>query len=393
MHASRVRSGLVIGEIALALTLLVGAGLVLQSFAKMMSLDLGIQSEHAVALRLTLPARYVDSAQSPFYRELQQRLSAVPGVSSVSASDRAPTQAGGVSTGIRLIERPEASASRPLMSNVSAIIPGYFRTLGMRLIAGRDITWNEPQMVAIVNEAAAARFWPGSAAIGKHIGFGARATDSGFVVIGVVSNVRRNDDITVTEQPMTYIPLQSAASVVRSMMVIVRSTLTTEAVVNVAKRAVHDVDETLPMYDVRTVEAIVDEAMIQPRFNTMLLAAFAALALVLAIVGIYGVVSHSVAQRRQELGVRVALGAQPRDVFRLVVREGATLAGAGVVIGLAASWFLTPVLRSWLYEVAPGDPITFLGVAALLVTIALVATAIPARRATKVDPVIAMRAE
>ena len=141
------------------------------------------------------------------------------------------------------------------------------------------------------------------------------------------------------------------------------------------------------------MEEIVGDAVVQPRLNATLLGAFAALALLLAVVGIYGVVSYSVAQRRQEIGVRVALGAQPSDVFRLVVRQGAFLATAGVAIGLLASWILTPVLRSWLYEIEPGDPLTFIGVAAILVAIALLATAIPARRATKVDPVLAMRAE
>jgi len=377
----------------LALVLLVGAGLVLQSFRKMTNIDLGIRTDHAVALRLTLPSRYVDSAESPFYRELQRRLLAVPGVTSVSAADRAPAQSGGISTDIRLVERPEANAAGSLMSRVTAVVPDYFRTMGIALIKGRDVTWSEPQQVAVVNAAAASRFWPGSDPLGKHIGFGRRHSDSGFVVVGVVSNVRRDDNITVAEEPMVYIPLSSATGVVRSMVVVVRSPLGTPAIVSAAKRTVHDMDATLPLYDIRTVDDIVGDAIAQPRLNSMLLGAFAALALLLAIVGIYGVVSHSVAQRRQELGVRLALGAQPADVFRLVVRQGAVLAAAGVFVGLAGSWLLTPVLRSWLYEIEPGDPFTFVGVAAVLVAIALVATAIPARRATKVDPVLAMRAE
>jgi predicted permease len=392
MQAWRIRGALVIGELSLAMMLLVGAGLVLQSFRKMVTLDLGIRTDHAVGMRLTLPARYADSSESPFFQELQRHLLAVPGVTSASASDRAPAQSGGISTDIRLIERPEANASGTLMSQVSAIVPDYFLTMGMRLLKGRDITWNEPQRVAVVNAAAASRFWPGSEAIGKHVGFGRRATDSGFTIVGVVSDVRRGD-ITAREEPMIYMPLTSAAGVVRTMMVIVRGPLGAAEIVNAAKRSVHDMDATLPVYDIRTVDDMVGDAVAQPRLNTMLLAAFAALALLLAIVGIYGVVSDSVAQRRQELGVRVALGAQPRDVFRLVVRQGALLAGAGVAIGLAGSWILTPVLRSWLYEIEPSDPLTFVGVAGLLVAIALIATAIPARRATKVDPVMAMRAD
>ena len=392
MHAWRVRGGLVVAELSLALMLLVGAGLVLQSFRKIVNLDLGIRTDHAVALRLTLPARYPDSAQTAFYHELQRRMLGVAGVTSVSAADRAPAQAGGISTDIRLIERPEANVSGTLMSQVSAVVPDYFSTMGIRLLKGRDITWDERQQVAIVNGAAASRFWPGGDAIGKHVGFGRRQTDSGFVIVGVVSDVRRGD-ITTREEPMIYLPLAEAAGVVRTMMIIVRGSLGTAATVSAVKRAVHDLDAALPLYQIRTVEDIVGDAVIQPRLNATLLGAFAALALLLAVVGIYGVVSYAVTQRRQEIGVRVALGAQPSDVFRFVVRQGALLATAGVAIGLGASWLLTPVLRGWLYEIEPGDPLTFVAVAAILIAIALLATAIPARRATKVDPVLAMRAE
>jgi putative ABC transport system permease protein len=177
------------------------------------------------------------------------------------------------------------------------------------------------------------------------------------------------------------------------MTIVARGSLGTAPTVSAVKRVVHDLDPALALYDIQTVESILDVAVSQPRFNAMLLGAFAALALVLSIVGIYGVVSHSVTQRQQEIGVRVALGAQPKDVFGFVVRQGARLAMVGVAIGLSTSWALMPVLRSWLYEVEPGDPLTFVGVAGLLAAVALIATAIPARRATKVDPVLAMRAE
>jgi putative ABC transport system permease protein len=392
IHAWRVRGALVVAELSLALTILVGAGLVLQSFRKILDVDLGIGIDNAVALRLTLSARYADSAIAPFYGRLQRELLAVPGITGVSASDRAPTQANASSTDIRLLERPEANVAGTLMSQVSVVTPDYFRTMEMKLLAGRDIAWQEPQKVAVVNDAAATKFWPGSSALGKHVVFGRRSTDSGVVVVGVVSNVRRGD-ITSPEEPMVYIPVASAPSFGRTMMLVVRGSLGTTAAVNAAKRVLADIDPTLPVYDVRTVHEIVDDAVAQPRLNATLLGAFAALALLLAAVGIYGVIAHSVSQRRQEIGVRVALGAQPADVFRLVVRQGAALAAAGLAIGLVASWLMTPVLRSWLYEIEPSDPLTYAGVAIVLGAIALVATAIPARRATKVDPVLAMRAE
>ena len=392
IHAWRVRGALVVTELSLALTILIGAGLVLQSFRKILDLDLGIRTDNAVALRLTIPARYSDSAVTPFYRELQRGLAALPGITGASAADRAPAQGGGVSTDIRLIERPEANASGALMSQVSVVLPDYFRTMGMTLLTGRDVAWVEDQPVAVVNASAAARFWPGRSALGQHVAFGRRSTDSGMVVVGVVSDVRRGD-ITLREEPMIYIPVASAPSFARTMMLVVRSSLGTSVTVSAAKRAVHDIDAALPVYEIRTFRDIVGDAVAQPRLNATLLGAFAALALLLAAVGIYGVIAHSVTQRRQEIGVRVALGAQPEDVFRLVVRQGAALAAAGLAIGLVASWLMTPILRSWLYEIEPSDPLTYAGVATVLGAIALVATAIPARRATKVDPVLAMRAE
>jgi putative ABC transport system permease protein len=278
------------------------------------------------------------------------------------------------------------------MSQVSVVLPDYFRTMGMKLVSGRDVAWSDQQPVAVVNAAAASRFWPGRSALGQHVAFGRRSTDSGMVVIGVVSDVRRGD-ITLREEPMIYIPVASAPSFGRTMMLVVRGSLGMATTVSAAKRAVHGIDPMLPVYEIRTFQEIVGDTVAQPRLNATLLGAFAALALLLAAVGIYGVIAYSVTQRRQEIGVRVALGAQPGDVFRLVVRQGAALAAAGLGIGLVASWLLTPVLRSWLYEIEPSDPGTFVGVAIVLGTIALLATAIPARRATKVDPVLAMRAE
>ena len=392
MHAWRVRGALVVAELSLALTILVGAGLVLQSFRKILDVDLGIRTDNAVALRLTIPARYADSAITPFYRELQSGLAAVPGVTAVSAADRAPAQGGGVSTDIRLVERPEANTSGKLMSQVSVVLPEYFRAMGMKLLTGRDFAWSDGESVAIVNASAAARFWPGTSALGQHVSFGRRSTDSGMVVVGVVSDVRRGD-ITLREEPMIYIPVANAPSFARTMMLVVRGSLGTAVTVSAVKRAIHGLDPALPVYEIRTFGDIVGDAVAQPRLNATLLGAFAALALLLAAVGIYGVIAHSVTQRRQEIGVRVALGAQPGDVFRLVVRQGAALAAAGLAIGLVASWLMTPVLRSWLYEIEPSDPLTFIGLAIVLGAIALLATAIPARRATKVDPVLAMRAE
>jgi predicted permease len=387
----RVRRALVIAEVSLALVLLVGAGLVLQSFARMVRVDLGIKSEQLVALRLSLPGRYSDSAQIPFHEELQRRLLARPGITTMSAADRAPVQAGGISTDIRLIERPDANDGK-LMSFATIVVPDYFRTMGTPLLRGRDLRWNEPGRSIVVNEAAARRFWPGDNPLGKHIGFGRRRIDSGFTVVGVVADVRRGD-ITLPEEPMVYMPLSAAPNLSRTMTIVVRGTLGTAGTIAAARAVIRELDPGLPVYDVRTVDTIVSQTVAQPRLNTTLLSAFAALALVLAVIGIYGVVSFSVAQRTQELGVRMALGAQPADVFRLVVREGAILAVLGVGVGIVASRLTTPVLASWLYGIQPRDTATFVVVAAGLVAVAVLASVIPALRATRVDPVLAMRGE
>ena len=391
-QSPRLRRALVVTELALALVLVIGAGLVLQSFRRMLLVDPGFQPERLVTMQLSLPrGRYPDSLQMPFYRDLVARLKAEPTIQAAAAVNIAPFAGGGIVTSIRPIGRPPADDPSKLMSPVTAVTPDYFRVMGIPLLRGRDVAWSDMRATLVLSASAARRLWPDDDVVGKRIAFGSRDT-IGAEIVGVVADARTSE-LTGDPLPIVYMLSSGASSIVRTMTVVIQGKADVAAILGSAKSALRDLDPTLPLYNVRTMEQIVGESIAQPRLNTTLLSVFAGIALVLATVGIYGVVSYSVAQRTHEMGLRMALGARTGDVLALVVREGAMLAGAGVVLGLVASRLTTPVLESWLYGVSAGDPRTFAAVAVLLVAIAILACWIPARRATLVDPVIAMREE
>jgi len=386
----RFRRTLVVTEIALALVLVVGAGLVLQSLRRILDVDPGFRPERLVTMQLSLGrARYPDSTQLGFYRELITRLTAQPMIRSAAAVNIPPLAGGGIVTPIRLVGRPPADAASPLMSAATAVTPGYFRVMGMPLLRGRDVAWTDAHPTIVLTASAARRFWPDADPIGKRIAFGSRDT-VGIEIVGVVADARIRQ-LTTEPDAVLYMLLSGASSIVRTTTLVVRGDGELRAVVGAAKSVLRELDPTLPFYNIQPMEQIVAQSVAQPKLNTILLTVFACIALLLATVGIYGVVSHSVAQRTHEMGLRMALGARTGDVLTLVVREGATLAVAGVVIGLVASRLSTPVIASWLFGVAPGDPRTFAAVAVLLVAIALIASWVPGRRATRVDPIIAMR--
>jgi putative ABC transport system permease protein len=294
---------------------------------------------------------------------------------------------GGINTRVAVIGRPNP-ANEDVMANVTAVTPGYFRTMGMRIVAGEDVTWTAPQLV--VNEALVKRFWPNESAIGKRIGFGRDTV--GIPVVGIVADVR-NRALSEPPTPMIYMSYQSAATIVRTLTFVVRGRGGTETVVSAMRGALRELDPTVPLYTVESVPEQVNESIAQPRLNTTMLTLFAVIALVLAVLGIYGVVSYSVAQRSPEMGVRMALGAQRGDVVLMVLREGLLLAGCGAVIGLIGALAGTTVIRGWLYGIERNDPATMAGAAAALVVVALLASYLPAMRASRVDPVTAMRAE
>jgi len=387
----RTRRSLVVAETSLALVLLICAGLVLQSLQRMLRVDPGFQTDHVVTMRVTLPGpRYNDTTQVQFFRDLQSRLEGRGGIDAVAAANTAPISAGGINAPIRLIGMP-ARAGEKLMGPTTAITPGYFRTLGMRLVGGRDIGWSDGRPMLVVNESAARRYWPGQNAIGKHIAFGDRDT-IGLEIVGVVGDAHARG-LTTVAPAMIYMAYEGAARIARTMTIVARSRGDVGAVVATTKQAVREIDPALPLYNAQSMTQIIEQSMGQPRLNTILLAFFALVAVVLAVIGIYGVVSYSVTQRTQEIGVRMALGARQNDVLRLVLREGAALAAIGVVLGVAGAFVATPLIRSWLFGIERTDAPTIIVTAVGLVVTALAASYLPARRASKVDPLVAMRGD
>ena len=391
MRALRARRSLVVLETSLALVLLVCAGLVIQSLRHMLRVDPGFRPERVVTMRVSLGRpRYTDTAQVQFFRDLQSRLEGRAGIESVGAANTAPIGSGGIVTEIRLIGMP-VRAGEKVMGAATAITPGYFRTVGMPLLQGRDVAWSDPRPTLVVSQSAARQYWPGQSPIGKRVAFGARDT-LGLEVVGV-SGDAHSLGLTTEAPAMIYLSYQGATQVARTMTIVVRGRGDAGAVVAATKQVMREIDPALPLYSVRTLTDIVDQSVGQSRLNTMLLTFFAGVAVVLAVFGIYGVVSYSVAQRTQEIGVRMALGARQTDVLRLILREGVTLGGLGVVLGIAGAFLATPLIRSWLFGIERTDPTTIVGTALTLIVVALAASYLPARRAAKVDPLVAMRAD
>jgi predicted permease len=390
-RALRVRRSLVVAETSLALVLLICAGLVVQSLRHMLDVDPGFNADHVVTMRVSLQSpRYTDTTQVLFFQNLQTRLEGMAGIEASGAANTPPISGGGIATGVRPfgMERP---ATDLVSMAVTAVTPGYFRTMGMRLLQGRDVAWSDTRAVIVVSQSLANTFWPGQAALGKRIAFNPRDT-MGLEVVGVVNDTHIRG-LNESAPPMIYMHYMGATRIARSMSLVVRGRGDLASVVATTKQALHEVDATLPLFSPSSVSDMVDQSVGQPRLNSTLLMMFAAVALVLSAIGIYGVISYSVTQRTQEIGVRVALGAQQGDVLRLILREGATLAVAGVAIGVAGAFVATPLIRSWLFGIERSDAPTIVATSLGLVMIALLASYLPARRAARVDPLTAMRAD
>jgi len=391
LRTLRARRTLVVAETSLALVLLICAGLVIQSLSHMLRVDPGFRPERVVTMRLSLTgARYNDTTQIQFFRDLQTRLAARAGIEAVAAANTPPISAGGITTAIRLIGVPPR-AGEQLMGAATAVTPGYFRALAIPVVQGRDVDWNDPDPKLLVSQAAARQYWPGQSPIGKRIAFGTRDT-LGLEVVGVVAD-SRSRGITTDAPAMIYMAYAGATRVARTMTLVVRGRGDVSAVLATTKAVVREIDPTLALYNVRTVDDIIQQSIGQPRLNTMLLSFFAFVAVALAIIGIYGVVSYSVAQRTQEIGVRMALGAGQRDVMSLILREGGALAMIGVVVGVGGALVATRFIQSWLFGIERMDAATILVTAAGLIVVAVAASYLPARRASRVDPLVAMRAD
>jgi putative ABC transport system permease protein len=395
-RAQRVRGVFIVAEVALTLALLVGAGLLVRSFWRLQQVNLGFKADHLLTLRLDLlRSKYPGWQAVSFYERLQERLAALPGVESVSAtSDILLSEAPKSSTFVVENKPPnEEQFELPF----TAVQPNYFQTMGIKLLRGRAFTeqdTRDSQNVGIVNETFVNRYFPNEDPIGKRFTFGDTAgPDTQWItIVGVVRDTRRQG----LDKPVrieSWLPHAQGfeQQPLLSMEVALRTTGDPLALSRAAREAVWSLDRNLPIPRIQTMEQVLSEKVALRRWNMLLLGLFALVALILAAVGIYGVMSYAVTQRTHEIGVRMALGARGADVLRMVVWRGMSLTLAGVALGLAAALALTRVMKNLLFEVGATDPATFALIALLLVGVALIASFIPARRATKVDPLQGLR--
>jgi len=394
---NRLRSALVTAEVAIAVVLLTGAGLLLQSLWRMQKVDTGINTHNVISLELGLPdVRYTASQQREFYRQLQTRLSNLPGVVSASAVYPLPLTNVGMSLSFEIEGRPLPRGDHPSAS-YRAVSLDFFRTVGMRIIKGRDFTERDdnpgPDVIAI-NQALADRNFPGEDPIGKRIRpsiqFESGKEPVWREIIAIVNNVKYRGPLK-DAGPEYYVPESQIPF--DSMVLTVKTAGDPRAIVGAVRDEVRAMDKDLPLYNIRTLDDYLSTAVAQPRLFAVLLAIFAGLALALTAIGLYGVMSYSVAQRTHEMGIRMALGARPANVLQLVVRQGMTVAGLGVGIGLLAALVTTRVMATLLFGIGARDPLTFSVIAIIIAGVALAACFAPARRATKVDPMVALRYE
>ncbi|HEX7049884.1 MAG TPA: ABC transporter permease [Longimicrobiales bacterium] len=393
---ARARSALIVAEVGLALVLLIGAGLLIRSFNALRNVETGFDAEGVLTARVALSgSRYDDPANMiQFWDRLLERIEALPGVVSAAAGSNILLPQLAWSGTVTIEGKPEPPQMERIEVTIDVITPGMFRTIGTPLVRGRDFTERDDgdaPRVAIINQAMADRFWPGEDPIGRRFSWGSPQNDEDWLtIVGVVGNARRTAQDREA-RPSGYLPFRQAQ--VRGMLLSVRTSRDPLLLAGPVREAVRATDPTVPVAELATLERLLDERLAQRRLTTLLVAVFSALALLLATIGVYGVISYAVTQSVREIGIRIALGAVRADVLRLVLRRVGVLVGAGIAIGLAGAFFATRVLAGLLYGVGTTDPITFIGAPAILLGTALVAGLVPARRATRVDPMVALRTD
>jgi putative ABC transport system permease protein len=410
---ARIQRALVVSEVALAVMLVIAAGLLLRSFDRLLRIDPGFNVNNLLTVNINLPAsRYQDNARvTAFYNQLLERVRAAPGVVSAAAASGLPLTDASGDTVFQIEGRPDNNGvvDQSIPPDRSAyghfyywqVTPDYFKTMGIALRQGRVLQAsddaNAPPVV-VINETMARGFWPNESPLGKRIQLFWSALQKGPLaeIVGVVRDVplrQLNEEI----RPEAYLSQAQGPIVAswtgRGMSLVVRTSAEPLVLAAAVRREAQALDNAVPIFGVSTAEQTLGRTVAQPRFNLILLGLFAVVALLLAAVGVYGVLANAVRQRTHEMGVRLALGARPGAVFRLVIGQGMGLAGVGIGIGLGGALALMRYLESLLYEVKPTDPLTFGGVALLLLGVSLLACWIPARRATRVDPMIALRCE
>jgi putative ABC transport system permease protein len=388
--ARRLRQLLVVAETALALLLLIGAGLMLKSFVRLQQVAPGFDAQRALTMEINIaPAKYARvEQQTAFLQQVLERLKALPGVEVAGATHRLPLR-GNSGMGYQIEGRPASVSGGRDRINFRSVTPDYFRAMGTPLVAGRTFTeeeaWQRASAV-IINQKFQRLHWPDENPLGKRIRFG--GGDPPLTVVGIAADVKESG-LGVEAEPGVYVPYVRAPA--QQMTLVLRTGPEPLSLAAAASAGVRQIDAEQAVSGISTLENLLSETVARPRFNTGLLALFALLALLLAAVGIYGVMAYAVAQRTQEIGLRMALGAQPRDIAKLVVGQGMRLVAFGLGLGLFAALGLTRWLQTLLFGVEVTDPLTYALIAVLLAAVALVACYLPARRATKVDPLIALR--
>lgn len=409
-----LRSSLVVVEVATTMVLLIGAGLMIRSFYRLQNVNPGFSYEHLTSFTVALPQRkYVTEEQrSAFFNSLLQNIRALPGVQSVAAASGLPLGNNGWQTSFVVDGRPQPPPGQSPLMEACTVTPDYFRAMNIPLLRGRYFTDQDNRAflagrdlskaddgerliagsnVIIVDEVFARQHWPGEEAVGKRIRFGNDPNAPVLEVIGVVGRVKMESLDNDSNRVQGYFSFSQLPF--GGMTVIIKGNGDPNQLIAAARAQVKGVDPDQPIYNIRTMDEIRGESVAPQRLNLMLLSIFAGIAFVLAIVGIYGVMSYAVTQRTHEIGIRMAIGAQPRDVFRMILGQGMLLTIIGMAAGLLGAFGLTRLMATMLFGIKPTDPVTFGGVALLLTAVALVACYIPGRRATKVDPVNSLRYE
>jgi putative ABC transport system permease protein len=391
---NRGRSVLVASEIAVACILLSGASLLLTSFWRVLHVDPGFHPENVLTMRVSLPpTKYKESAQRiAFFDSLAARLRALPGTVAVGAGNSIPLEEGGMNGDFKIVGRAPFPQAQQPVAEKHGVTPDYFRALGIRLIRGRWFTDQDGgpgHRVVIINDAMAKKFWPNEDPVGKHMDLqiGSKGEEE---IVGVVNDVKL-DSLDLPTRYEGYLPYRQLA--VNFLTIVIRTTADPMQLAAAARNQVFAVDPEEPVSNVATMEQVVNTSVAGRRLSAVMVATFAIFALLLATIGIYGVVSYWVSQRTREIGIRSALGAQSRDIFELVIGRGMFLAGCGAAVGVIASLLLTRFMASLLFGVSPQDWVTMTSVPVLLGIVTFVACSVPARRASRVDPVVALRFE
>ena len=397
LRQSRFRQVLIIAEVALSVVLLAGAGLLFRSFMHLHAVQTGFVPQQVLTARLSPSGTNFreDADYISFYQRAIERIEAIPGVQEVGTINTLPLEKG-PTTGFRIEGQPVTTPDKWPMANYRSVTPNYFRAMSIPVLQGRPFTDQDNASTTlgmIVNEVLAERNFPGQNPIGKRITFGGTDRNNApawFEIVGVVGNVR---SLELREAPEPELYFASFQDPFAQVSVVVRSSVEPGSIAASLRQAVTEVDRSVPVSDVKTMEHLVSESVTQPRFNLFLLGLFSVIALLLSAAGIYGVTAYTVTQRTHEVGIRLALGAQVGDVLRLILRQGMAVILIGVGVGLVAAFALLRLMKSLLFGVSETDPLTFVAITVLLMAVALLACYIPARRATKVDPLEALRYE